>query len=338
MTKDEDFKLLKIQSCDLKVNIHCDGCKQDVKKLLQRIEGVYTVNIDADQQKVSVSGSVDANTLIKKLEKSGKYAVLWSQKSNQNQKQQQSNCVVDKGNKHQKQGLMKGLEAFKNQHKFPAFVDEEEEEDDDDDEDDELRFIREKAKEISLLRQQQANVTANNAKKNGGLGNNGNAKVNNGGNGNIGKKANNNGVGNPNQNIGMKPPMGSGMDPKNLAAATMKMNNAAHLSGGVNPNVQDNKRGNDLSAMMGLAGLHGNSGGIGLGGNGMNFQAQPNNGFQGSSAGFPSNVYATGGHQIHQQSPIMVNNNNVNGFQYPNSQPSTLMNMNMQNGVASTIL
>ncbi|KAK9092268.1 hypothetical protein Syun_027179 [Stephania yunnanensis] len=27
------------QSCVLKVNIHCDGCKQDAKKLLQRIEG-----------------------------------------------------------------------------------------------------------------------------------------------------------------------------------------------------------------------------------------------------------------------------------------------------------
>ncbi|KAK9115385.1 hypothetical protein Syun_022182 [Stephania yunnanensis] len=210
MTKDEDFKLLKIQSCVLKVNIHCDGCKQDVKKLLQRIEGVYTVNIDADQQKVSVSGSVDANTLIKKLVKSGKHAELWSQKSNQNQKQQQSNCVVDKGNKNQKQGLMKGLEAFKNQHKFPAFVDIDDDDDDCDDEDgieeEELRFIRDKANQLGLIRQQQANVAANNAKKNGGLANNSNAKVNNSGNGNMGKKGNNNGGGNPNQNMGMKPP------------------------------------------------------------------------------------------------------------------------------------
>ncbi|KAK9087043.1 hypothetical protein Syun_029437 [Stephania yunnanensis] len=30
----------KLKSCVLKVNIHCDGCKKDVKKLLQRIEGV----------------------------------------------------------------------------------------------------------------------------------------------------------------------------------------------------------------------------------------------------------------------------------------------------------
>ncbi|KAG6412976.1 hypothetical protein SASPL_125671 [Salvia splendens] len=39
MTKAEDFKLLKIQTCVLRVNIHCEGCEQQVKKILQRIEG-----------------------------------------------------------------------------------------------------------------------------------------------------------------------------------------------------------------------------------------------------------------------------------------------------------
>ncbi|KAF7808778.1 heavy metal-associated isoprenylated plant protein 37 [Senna tora] len=59
---------LLIETCDLKVSIHCDGCKHKVKKLLQRIEGVYQVQIDAEQQKVTVSGGVDAATLIKKLD------------------------------------------------------------------------------------------------------------------------------------------------------------------------------------------------------------------------------------------------------------------------------
>nr|GLL32259.1 heavy metal-associated isoprenylated plant protein 37 [Ipomoea trifida] len=77
MTKDEDFKHLKIQTCVLKVNIHCDGCKQKVKKILQRIEGVYQVSIDDEQQKVSVAGSVEAPTLIKKLVRAGKHAELW---------------------------------------------------------------------------------------------------------------------------------------------------------------------------------------------------------------------------------------------------------------------
>ncbi|KAK1292337.1 hypothetical protein QJS10_CPB17g01922 [Acorus calamus] len=77
MSKEEDIKFLKIQTCVLKVNIHCDGCKQKVKKLLQKIDGVYKTTIDAEQGKVTVSGNVDPATLIKKLNKSGKHAELW---------------------------------------------------------------------------------------------------------------------------------------------------------------------------------------------------------------------------------------------------------------------
>lgn len=69
--------MLKTQVCVLKVNIHCDGCKQKVKKKLQKIEGVYTVKIDSDQSKVTVTGNVEPSTLIKKLVKSGKHAELW---------------------------------------------------------------------------------------------------------------------------------------------------------------------------------------------------------------------------------------------------------------------
>uniref|UniRef100_A0A7N0VAT1 HMA domain-containing protein n=1 Tax=Kalanchoe fedtschenkoi TaxID=63787 RepID=A0A7N0VAT1_KALFE len=135
MAKDEDFKLLKIQSCVLKVNIDCDGCKLKVKKILQRIEGVYTVSIDADQQRVGVTGSVDSATLIKKLERAGKHAEVWSQKSsNQNNVQQQKqkpgcikadNCCNNNSKNGQKQGMIKGLEAFRNQQGLPGFVSEE---------------------------------------------------------------------------------------------------------------------------------------------------------------------------------------------------------------------
>ncbi|XP_027363309.1 heavy metal-associated isoprenylated plant protein 34 isoform X1 [Abrus precatorius] len=69
--------MMKIQNCLLKVNIHCDGCEQKVRKLLQKIDGVYSVNIDADQGKVLVSGHVDPAKLIKKLKRSGKHAELW---------------------------------------------------------------------------------------------------------------------------------------------------------------------------------------------------------------------------------------------------------------------
>uniref|UniRef100_A0A0E0F9I6 HMA domain-containing protein n=1 Tax=Oryza meridionalis TaxID=40149 RepID=A0A0E0F9I6_9ORYZ len=77
MSKEE---VLKIQTCVLKVNIHCDGCQKKVKKILHKIEGVYQTSIDAEQGKVTVSGLVDPATIIKKLNKAGKPAELWGSK------------------------------------------------------------------------------------------------------------------------------------------------------------------------------------------------------------------------------------------------------------------
>lgn len=339
MTKEEDFKLLKIQTCVLKVSIHCDGCKQKVKKLLQRIEGVYQVNIEAEQQKVTVSGCVDAATLIKKLVRAGKYAELWSQKTNQhqnqNQKQKNNNCIKDdKNNKGQKQGLMKGLEAFKNQQKFPIFCSEEDDdyydEEEEDYEEEELRFLREKANQLNLLRQQ---VEASNAKKGVGVGaiatGSNNGKMNN----NVGHVNAGNGkkVNTDLQNMGMKASPG-GIDPKTLAALKM---NAAHLGGGNNMiNAGEAKRANDIGAMMNLAGFHGNginasasAAAAALGGNpnGLGgFPVQSNNGFhQASSGGIPTGGYATG-QQQYPASMLM----NMNGY---NNHPSPMMmNMDMQ--------
>ncbi|KAJ9180206.1 hypothetical protein P3X46_008481 [Hevea brasiliensis] len=76
MSKQE---LMKMQTCVLKVNIqcHCDGCKKKIRKLLQKVDGVYNATINAEQGKVTVTGNVDPAKLIKKLEKSGKHAELW---------------------------------------------------------------------------------------------------------------------------------------------------------------------------------------------------------------------------------------------------------------------
>ncbi|XP_022955850.1 heavy metal-associated isoprenylated plant protein 32-like [Cucurbita moschata] len=85
MSKEE---FLKIQKCVLKVNIHCDGCKHKVKKILQKIDGVFTTEIDAEQGKVTVTGNVDASVLIKKLLKSGKHAEVWGGQPGNNKNQQ----------------------------------------------------------------------------------------------------------------------------------------------------------------------------------------------------------------------------------------------------------
>ncbi|XWS69305.1 hypothetical protein CRYUN_Cryun04dG0167800 [Craigia yunnanensis] len=328
MTKEEDFKLLKIQTCVLKVNIHCDGCKQKVKKLLQRIEGVYQVSIDAEQQKVTVSGSVDSATLIKKLVRAGKHAEVCSQKSNQNQNQK--NCIKDdkNNNKGQMQGSIKGLEAFKNQQKFPTFISEEDDEYmddyDEEDEEDELQFLKPsqlaQLGQLGLLRQQA--LDANNAKK--GVGNitgasGNNNKMNNSLiNGNAAQK------GNQNQNMGMKVNPGV-LDQKTLAA--LRMNNAQLGSLNINA-AAEGKRASDINSMMGLSGFHGNGANVSnvaaLGGHPNvvgGFQVQSNSGLQGSSAAsFPNGGYATG---QYPSSMLM----NMNGYNYP----SSMMNMNLQN-------
>ncbi|KAL9332246.1 hypothetical protein ACSQ67_001856 [Phaseolus vulgaris] len=71
---------LKYQTWVLKVLIHCDGCKKRVKKILQGVDGVYKTEVDSLQHKVTVTGNVDAETLIKRLSRSGRIVELWPEK------------------------------------------------------------------------------------------------------------------------------------------------------------------------------------------------------------------------------------------------------------------
>lgn len=318
MTKNEDFKLLKIQTCVLKVNIHCDGCKQKVKKLLQRIDGVYHVNVEAEQQKVTVSGSVDSATLIKKLLRSGKYAEIWNQKSNQNQNQNQkqkqpnNNCIKNEnknnnnnnnnkgGQNHQALNLLKGLEAFKNQRNLSGFGCEEDDgcdilEEGIDEEDyydeEELRYRIQQALDVANKKAKMSNNVGN------GIGNGNSVKQ-----------------GNANPNMGMKGIQAGMIDPRTMAA--LKMNNPAEV-----------KRVNDINTMMGLAGFHGNGGtnvspaAAALGGN-SNANGMGMGGFQVQlpNSGFPAGGLATGHNHT---SPVMMNMHQ----QYNNTPASIMMNM-----------
>ncbi|KAF1894269.1 hypothetical protein Lal_00004193 [Lupinus albus] len=71
----------KTQTCYiLKVNIHCGDCEKKVKKLMHKIDGVYSVSIDKEQGKVIVAVDVDMDPerLIKTLKRSGKNAEMWN--------------------------------------------------------------------------------------------------------------------------------------------------------------------------------------------------------------------------------------------------------------------
>ncbi|KAL5053395.1 hypothetical protein RYX36_034077 [Vicia faba] len=48
-----------------------------VKKVLKCIDGVFTATIDSQQHKVTVTGNVNVETLLKKLVRDGKPAEIW---------------------------------------------------------------------------------------------------------------------------------------------------------------------------------------------------------------------------------------------------------------------
>ncbi|KAL6989659.1 hypothetical protein U1Q18_015410 [Sarracenia purpurea var. burkii] len=137
----QDF-LKSQQACVLRVSIHCNGCKQKVKKLLQKIDGVYSATVDVEQGKVTVTGHVDPAILIQKLVKSGKHAELWvgprglNHPSNQFQNMhiefgnggKDGNKSHQKGGKNQQKGqeeqiLQNGKGSSKGGFKVPPFKD-----------------------------------------------------------------------------------------------------------------------------------------------------------------------------------------------------------------------
>ncbi|PKI61377.1 hypothetical protein CRG98_018225 [Punica granatum] len=219
------------------------------------ISGVYRVMIDAENQKVTVSGSVDPAALIKKLVKAGKHAELWGAKPGQTQKQKNNFLKDDKNSsssKAQKHGLIKALEE-----ELDCLNDVQV---DGDEEDEEMRLLRARANHLGFLR-------PGNMKKPGGgnvpQGLNNAKMVNHLANGNMGKKVN---PSNPNAGIDLK------------AMGAQKVNNIGEF-----------RRPNEMNSVLGLGGL-GDQQLSGFGG----FQIQPNNNGNNIN-GFLQNGFYSGG-------------------------------------------
>ncbi|XP_022773866.1 heavy metal-associated isoprenylated plant protein 23-like [Durio zibethinus] len=70
-------KKKQLQTVELKVRMDCDGCELKVKKALSSLSGVKSVIINRKQQKVTVTGYVEANKVLKKAKSTGKKAEIW---------------------------------------------------------------------------------------------------------------------------------------------------------------------------------------------------------------------------------------------------------------------
>lgn len=64
------------------VHMDCEGCERKIRKALQKIEGVQEVEIDMERQKVTVTGWVNHDKVLKVVRKTGRKTVLWPYNTN----------------------------------------------------------------------------------------------------------------------------------------------------------------------------------------------------------------------------------------------------------------
>ncbi|KAF8036842.1 hypothetical protein BT93_C2534 [Corymbia citriodora subsp. variegata] len=62
---------------ELKVGLHCEECIKKILKAIKKMEDVYTYDVDVELNKVTVTGNVSSEAVIRALHKIGKQASSW---------------------------------------------------------------------------------------------------------------------------------------------------------------------------------------------------------------------------------------------------------------------
>ncbi|KAL5717106.1 hypothetical protein ACHQM5_010177 [Ranunculus cassubicifolius] len=73
----EQSKLSGGITVELKVGMSCQGCVGAVTRVLNKMEGVETFDVDIKQQKVTVKGNVEADAVFQTVSKTGKKTEFW---------------------------------------------------------------------------------------------------------------------------------------------------------------------------------------------------------------------------------------------------------------------
>ncbi|KAK6913573.1 Heavy metal-associated domain, HMA [Dillenia turbinata] len=66
-----------MQTVEIKVKMDCDGCERRVKHAVNSMKGVKQVEVNRKQSRVTVSGYVDPNKVLKRVKSTGKRAEFW---------------------------------------------------------------------------------------------------------------------------------------------------------------------------------------------------------------------------------------------------------------------
>nr|XP_016479568.1 PREDICTED: heavy metal-associated isoprenylated plant protein 21-like [Nicotiana tabacum] len=66
-----------MQTVEIKVKMDCDGCERKVKNAVNSIKGLKTVEVNRKQNRITVSGHIDPNKVLKRVKSTGKMAIFW---------------------------------------------------------------------------------------------------------------------------------------------------------------------------------------------------------------------------------------------------------------------
>ncbi|XP_021824201.1 heavy metal-associated isoprenylated plant protein 20 [Prunus avium] len=66
-----------MQTVEIKVKMDCDGCERKVKNAVSSMKGAKQVEVNRKQSRVTVTGYVEPNKVLKKVKSTGKKAELW---------------------------------------------------------------------------------------------------------------------------------------------------------------------------------------------------------------------------------------------------------------------
>ncbi|XP_015570671.1 heavy metal-associated isoprenylated plant protein 45 isoform X1 [Ricinus communis] len=62
---------------ELSVHMDCEGCEKRIRRAISKMEGVDSLEIDMDRQKVTVTGYVDQRKVLKVVRRTGRKAEFW---------------------------------------------------------------------------------------------------------------------------------------------------------------------------------------------------------------------------------------------------------------------
>nr|AAF15286.1 copper chaperone homolog CCH [Glycine max] len=87
------------QTVVLKVGMSCQGCAGAMNRVLGKMEGVESFDIDLKEQKVTVKGNVEPDEVLQAVSKSGKKTAFWVDEAPQSKNKPLESAPVASENK-----------------------------------------------------------------------------------------------------------------------------------------------------------------------------------------------------------------------------------------------